>query len=43
MEYNKLDIFKMSFDLFIKTHRASFLLPKHELYELGAQLRRACE
>lgn len=43
MSYNKLDIFKISFDLFIKTHRASFLLPKYELYELGSQLRRASD
>ena len=43
MGYNKLDIYKISFDLFIKTHRASFLLPKYELYELGSQLRRSAD
>lgn len=43
MGYNKLDIFNISFDLFIKTHRASFLLPKYELYELGSQLRRSSD
>lgn len=43
MGYKKLDIYKISFDLFIKTHRASFSLPKYELYELGSQLRRASD
>ena len=43
MSYKNLDIYKISFDLFIKTHKTSFLLPKHELYELGSQLRRSAD
>ncbi|MEN2284530.1 four helix bundle protein [Algoriphagus sp. SE2] len=41
--YLDLEIYKISFDLFIKTHQLSMRLPKHELYELGSQLRRACD
>lgn len=33
----------MSFDLFPKAHRASLILPKYELYELGSQLRRSSD
>lgn len=40
MSYRNLDIYKIAFDLFPQTHKASFLLPKYELYELGSQLRR---
>ena len=43
MSYKKLDIYNIAFDLFIKTHRISLLLPKHELYELGSQLRRSSD
>lgn len=43
MSYRNLDIYKMAFDLFTKTHKASFLLPKYELYELGSQLRRSSD
>lgn len=43
MSYRNLDIYKTAFDLFLKTHKASFLLPKHELYELGSQLRRSSD
>ncbi len=43
MSYRNLDIYKISFELFIKTHKTSFLLPKHELYELGSQLRRSSD
>ncbi|MEJ2052462.1 MAG: four helix bundle protein [Calditrichaceae bacterium] len=41
--YRDLDIYKISFNLFIKTHKFSFQLPKHELYELGSQLRRSSD
>lgn len=34
MSYKNLDIYKIAFGLFIKTHKAFFLLPKHELHEL---------
>lgn len=41
--YKDLDIYNISFELFIETHKASFLLPKYELYELGSQLRRSAD
>ncbi|MEC5156825.1 hypothetical protein [Chryseobacterium sp. MP_3.2] len=37
MSYRTLDIYKLSFDLFIRTHPNSLKLPKYELYELGSQ------
>lgn len=43
MSYRNLDIYKISFDLFLRTHKTSFLLPKYELYELGSQLRRSSD
>ncbi len=33
----------MALDLFLKTHKMSFLLPKYELFELGSQLRRSSD
>lgn len=41
--YQDLDIYKISLALFYKTHQATFLLPKHELYELGSQVRRSSD
>lgn len=41
--YRDLDIYKISFELFIETHKVSFLLPKYELYELGSQVRRSAD
>ena len=43
MSYRNLDIYQMSFKLFIETHKASLLLPKYELFELGSQLRRSSD
>lgn len=43
MSYRTLDIYKISFDLFLKTHPSSLKLPKFELYELGSQLRRSSD
>lgn len=43
MSYKKLEIYTLSFELFIEAHRLSLRLPKHELYELGSQLRRAAD
>ncbi len=43
MSYRNLDIYKISFELFIKTHKFSFLLPKYELFELGSQLIRSSD
>jgi len=39
--YKDLDIYKIAFDLSIKTHRLSLQLPQFELYEQGSQLRRS--
>lgn len=41
--YKDLDIYKKSFDLAVKCHEISLLLPKHELYETGSQLRRSSQ
>ncbi|MGE5354961.1 MAG: four helix bundle protein [Deltaproteobacteria bacterium] len=41
--YKELEIYKESFNLFLKTHRFTLKLPKHELYELGSQLRRSSD
>jgi len=41
--YKDLDVYKISFELFIRTHRFSFRLPKYETYELGSQIRRSAD
>ncbi len=41
--YRDLNIYKTSFQLFIKTHKFSLKLPKFELFELGSQLRRSSD
>ena len=41
--YKDLDIYKMGLELFYTIHPISLQLPKHELYELGSQLRRSSE
>ena len=41
--YKDLDVYKISFELFIKVHRFSFQMPKHETYELGSQIRRSAD
>jgi four helix bundle protein len=41
--YLELEVYKLSFDLFIETHQFSFKMPKHEMYELGSQLRRSAD
>ena len=41
--YLDLEIYKLSLELFIRVHRFSMTLPKHELYELGSQLRRSAD
>lgn len=43
MSYRNLDIYKIAFELFLKAHKASLLLPKYELFELGSQLRRSSD
>jgi len=39
--YRDLEIYRLAFDLAVKVHRATFLLPKFELYEQGSQIRRS--
>ena len=41
--YKDLDIYNLSMSLFYKTHIVSLKLPKHELYELGTQIRRSSD
>ncbi|OYU94643.1 MAG: four helix bundle protein [Bacteroidetes bacterium B1(2017)] len=41
--YRDLEIYKTSFDLFIKTHKFSMKFPRHEMFELGSQLRRSAD
>ena len=41
--YLDLEIYSISFELFIKVHQFSLQLPQFELYELGSQLRRASD
>ena len=41
--YKDLDIYNLSLSLFYKTHQISLKLPKHELYELGSQIRRSSD
>ncbi len=41
--YRDLDIYRISFDLFVRAHRFSLQLPKYEMYELGSQLRRSSD
>ncbi|KFF02099.1 four helix bundle protein [Chryseobacterium luteum] len=43
MSYRNLEIYKTAFELFLRTHKATFLLPKYELFELGSQLRRSSD
>ena len=39
--YKDLDIYNLSFQYAIEVHHITLELPKHELYELGSQLRRS--
>ncbi|MDN3676642.1 four helix bundle protein [Flavobacterium paronense] len=41
--YKDLAIYTLSLNLFYKTHQISLKLPKHELYELGSQIRRSSD
>ena len=41
--YKDLDVYNISFELFVKTHQFSRKLPKYELYELGSQIRRSSD
>lgn len=41
--YEDLDIYTISLALFYEIHQSSLQLPKHELYELGSQIRRSAD
>lgn len=41
--YKDLEVYSLSLELFYKCHSMSLKLPKHELYELGSQLRRSAD
>ncbi len=41
--YKDLDVYKISLELFYVVHPCSLKLPKHELYELGSQVRRSSD
>jgi len=41
--YKDLDVYQISFKLFIRTHQLTFRFPKYETYELGSQLRRSAD
>ena len=41
--YRDLDIYEISFDLFLRVHAFSLKLPKYEMYELGSQIRRSAD
>lgn len=39
--YKDLEIYQVSYDLAVKIHSMSLILPKYELYETGSQIRRS--
>lgn len=39
--YRDLEIYSLSYELAIKTHKMSLKLPKYELFEEGSQIRRS--
>lgn len=39
--YRELEIYRLAFDLAVRVHNATLLLPKFELYEQGSQIRRS--
>ena len=41
--YKDLEVYKLSLELFFKTHRFSLKMPKYETYELGSQVRRSAD
>ncbi len=41
--YRNIDIYRNSFELFIKTHEFSLKLPRYEVYERVSQLRRSSD
>ena len=41
MGYKKLEIWQLSREIVIEIHKMSLMLPKFEMYEEGAQIRRS--
>ena len=41
--YKDLDVYNISFELFIRIHKFSLQMPKYETYELGSQIRRSAD
>ena len=39
--YKELDIYKLAYDIAIRVHKASLMLPQFELYEQGSHIRRS--
>ena len=39
--YQDLEVYQKSYNLAIDMHKLTFEFPRHEMYELGSQLRRA--
>ena len=37
--YRDLEVFQLSFELAVEVDQASKLMPKHEMYEIGSQIR----
>ena len=41
--YRDLEVYQLSFELAVELDRISKALPKHELYEVGSQIRRSAK
>lgn len=41
--YKDLEVYSLGLELFYECHSYSLKLPKHEMYELGSQLRRSSD
>ena len=39
--YHDLEVYKRSYGLALRVHKISLQFPRHEMYEIGSQLRRA--
>ncbi len=41
--YHDLEVYQLSFELAVEIDEASKTLPKHEMYEVGSQIRRSAK
>lgn len=41
--YKDLEVYQASYNLALEVHKFTLTLPKHELYEIGSQLRRSSQ